>query len=97
MVLGMRRVRRDKALVELRAQCWLIRLAYRVGRASHHLRKLTRKEVAAQTSAANAGQLPPRKPGKAGRVAGYCELAKPQPPARSGDDLLSGPHIFPES
>lgn len=45
----------EEALAELRAQRWLDRLAYHVWRASHHLREMTRKELAVQTSD-DAGQ-----------------------------------------
>jgi len=58
------RINADEALVELRAQRWLDRLAYHVWRASHHLREMTRKEMAAETSAADVGQLPPANPEK---------------------------------
>ena len=50
-----RKIDAEEALAELRAQRWLDRLAYHVWRASHHLREMTRKELAQQTSA-DAGQ-----------------------------------------
>ncbi len=46
----------DTALTELAAQRWLDRLAYHVWRSSHHLREMTRKELAAQAhTSADAG------------------------------------------
>jgi phosphate:Na+ symporter len=55
-----RRIDPDQALAELAAQRWLDRLAYHVWRASHHLREMTRKELAAQAhTAADAGAPPP--------------------------------------
>lgn len=51
-----RRIDPDEAMADLRAQRWLDRLAYHVWRASHHLREMTRKELAAQArSAVDAG------------------------------------------
>lgn len=43
-----RRIDPDKALDQLHAQRWLDRLAYHVWRATHHLREMTRKELAAE-------------------------------------------------
>jgi phosphate:Na+ symporter len=45
-----RKIDADQALANLRAQRRLDRLAYHVWRASHHLREMTRKELAVQTS-----------------------------------------------
>lgn len=41
----------DQALTGLHAQRWLDRLAYHIWRATHHLREMTRKEIAAENSA----------------------------------------------
>jgi len=59
-----RKIDADEALAELAAQRWLDRLAYHVWRASHHLREMTRKEMAAAgANSADVGQpLPPRPP-----------------------------------
>lgn len=48
-----RKIDPDKALAELSAQRWLDRIAYHLWRTSHHLREMTRKELAqhAHTSA----------------------------------------------
>lgn len=56
-----RKIDPDQALEQLHAQRWLDRLAYHVWRATHHLREMTRKELAAEHgekagSPADAGQ-----------------------------------------
>lgn len=51
-----RRIDPDRALAELSAQRWLDRIAYHLWRTSHHLREMTRKELAQQAhTSADAG------------------------------------------
>jgi phosphate:Na+ symporter len=52
-----RRIDPDRALADLSAQRWLDRVAYHVWRTTHHLREMTREELAehAQTSADAGG------------------------------------------
>lgn len=51
-----RKIDPDKALAELSAQRWLDRIAYHLWRTSHHLREMTRKELAQQShTSADAG------------------------------------------
>lgn len=58
-----RKIDADEALAELAAQRWLDRLAYHVWRASHHLREMTRKEMAAaQDNSADVGRPAAMKP-----------------------------------
>ncbi|MCC7510861.1 MAG: Na/Pi cotransporter family protein [Planctomycetes bacterium] len=54
----------DTALAELAAQRWLDRVAYHIWRSSHHLREMTRRELAAQahTSADVGMPVPPSPP-----------------------------------
>jgi phosphate:Na+ symporter len=51
-----RKIDPDQALAELSAQRWLDRVAYHLWRTSHHLREMTRKELAQQAlTSADAG------------------------------------------
>ncbi len=59
-----RRIDPDKALAELSAQRWLDRIAYHLWRTSHHLREMTRKELAQQAHTSADAGMPGDTPAK---------------------------------